>query len=467
MKIEKVETNASPTLSTTLLDVVQELGFQEFTDIQKQSIPLLLQGHDLIGQSKTGSGKTAAFILPILNKINLSSRHIQALILCPTRELCSQVAREIRRLGRRHPGLQAVVLSGGQPTGPQIFSLEKGAHIAVGTPGRVLDLLNRNALQLERTHWVVLDEADRMLDMGFQDDMEAILEQAPKQRQTVFFSATFPESIEAMSLKFQRQPQRVTIDSGVKQGPKIRQVLYEVNPSDKGDLLIELLAQVQPESGIVFCNFKEGVRELTSKLKEAGISAECIHGDLEQLDRDRVMAKLRNRSIRILVATDVAARGIDIDDLDVVFNYDLCKPDTYVHRIGRTGRAGRKGLAISFAGPRESHKVEAIETYTTTSLEREKANISAVQKKSKPTFEGAAMATVYIGAGRKDKLRPGDVLGALTGEAAGLKADDIGKIEIHDRFAYVAVTRNLANIVVEKLRNGRIKGRKFQVEHVR
>jgi ATP-independent RNA helicase DbpA len=458
-------------LGQDLIQVTRELGFTQMTPIQSQSIPLLLQGRDLIGQSKTGSGKTAAFSLPILEKIELRSRRIQALILCPTRELCTQVAREIRRLGRRHSGLQVLILSGGQPIFPQLCALEKGAHMVVGTPGRVLDHLKRKTLELGDVTTLVLDEADRMLDMGFEKDMEAILRKVPESRQTVLFSATFPKTIEAMSRTYQKNPARVTIQDERQAAPQIRQVLYEANPDLKVNGLLWLLQQNKPESAIVFCNLKASVSELTQTLVRAGVAAECLHGDLEQEARDRVMAKFRNRSCRVLVATDVAARGIDVEDLDAVFNFDLPpEPEVYVHRIGRTGRAGKRGIAISMATSREKNKVQNIERYTGTPFDRKTlAPVANLDREAFSTVlrKEAEMATLYISGGRKEKLRPGDILGALTGEAGGFSGEKIGKIEIHDRFAYVAIAKPLASLALQRLRDGRIKGRKFHIEIVR
>ncbi|MCX6131421.1 MAG: ATP-dependent RNA helicase DbpA [Proteobacteria bacterium] len=455
-------------LAPALLEVIAELGFTQMTPIQAQSIPILLEGHDLVGQSKTGSGKTAAFGLPILQNLRITKRQLQALILCPTRELCAQVTREIRRLGRRFPGLSVISLAGGESVRPQITSMENGVHIAVGTPGRLLDHIKRETLDLSQLRCVVLDEADRMLDMGFRDDMEAILGEAPKNRQTVFFSATFPRSIEAMSEAFQRQPKLVSIQEAEHDTAKIEQVVYECSPEQKLQNLQGILQLHQPEAAIVFCNHKITVTELTAALSQAGASAAGLHGDLEQLDRDRVMAKLRNRSIRVLVATDVAARGIDVAGLDLVINYDLpLKPDTYVHRIGRTGRAGKTGLAISLASPRESRKLQIIEEFTGESFTRDRLEIRTQpthKAKAIDLYQAAEMVTLSIGGGRKDKLRPGDILGALTGEAGGLKSEDIGKIEIHDRLAYVALNKSIAKHALECLREGRIKGRKFAIE---
>ncbi|MDQ3264987.1 MAG: ATP-dependent RNA helicase DbpA [Myxococcota bacterium] len=457
---------ASLNLSPALLQVVQELGFQTLTPIQAESIPVLLQGADLIGQSQTGSGKTAAFTLPILQKVRLEDRELQALVLCPTRELSAQVATEVRRLARRLPGLHVLELAGGQPVQPQIRALEKGAHLAVGTPGRVLDLAERGVLDLRTVVTVVLDEADRMLDMGFHEDVQRILHATPADTQTVLFSATFPPTIEALSRDFQRSPTRVTIATEVQAAPDIQQRLYLCEPEEKPDLLLRLLRQYQPASAVVFCNFKASVTELTRTLRAGGVSCAELQGDLEQRERDKVMATFRNQSTRVLVATDVAARGIDVEALDAVFNYELPQqPEIYVHRIGRTGRAGRGGMALSLAMPKEARKIEEIERFTGKPLER--ATVEPATAGQPPPSLEAPMATLFIDAGRKDKMRPGDILGALTGEAGGLSAAEVGKIELHDHFAYVAVSRSVARAALERLREGRIKGKKHRVEPVK
>jgi ATP-independent RNA helicase DbpA len=467
-------------LSPSLVEVVAELGFTAPTPIQAQTIPLLLQGKDVIGQSQTGSGKTAAFALPILHRMQQSSRSLQdrrvrALVLCPTRELCAQVAREIRKLGRRVAGFQVLVLSGGAPIGPQFDALEKGVHLIVGTPGRVLDHLNRRSLDLSQVETLVLDEADRMLEMGFEEDMEKILSRVPEKRQTVLFSATFPRTIEALSRAYQRHPSRVTIEQENRVVASIRQTVFEVTPEDRLKALLWVIEQNKPESLIVFCNFKTTVMALAQELSEAGLSVGSLHGDLEQAARDRIMAKFRNQSIRVLIATDVAARGIDVADLDAVVNFELpAQPEIYVHRIGRTGRAGKAGVAISFYSSREHAKLEAIEAYSGTELRRKTAirfdgvDFAGLQERVVSGTGGdAAMKTLFIGAGRKDKMRPGDILGALTGEAGGLQGSAIGKIEIHDRFSYVAVASDVARVALERLRAGRIKGKKFRVEAVK
>lgn len=447
--------------------MVSELGFTKPTAIQSQSIPLLLQGRDFIGQSKTGSGKTAAFGLPILQKIDLQQKKIQALILCPTRELCTQVAREIRKFGRRHPGLQVIILSGGQPIRAQLSALDRGVHVAVGTPGRIMDHLRRARLDLSHISTVVLDEADRMLDMGFSDDMAIILNATPKKRQTLLFSATYPPAIKAMSATYQQNPARVTIAGEEQSSPDIEQKFYETHYEEKFMSLLWLLQNNNPESALIFCNLKSTVTLVTQFLLKSGVSVSCIHGDLEQNERDKVMAKFRNQSIRMLVATDVAARGIDIENLNMVLNFDLpANPDVYVHRIGRTGRAGHKGMAISLVTPREWLKVDKIEEFCGIKALRSILDIHqrAIQKNF---LQDAKMDTLYIASGRKDKMRPGDILGALTGEAGGLQAANIGKIEIHDRFSYVAITKSSSAAAMERLNKGRIKGRKVRVERVR
>ncbi len=443
--------------------MLDEIGFTELTPIQAEAIPVLLGGKDLIGQSRTGSGKTLAFGLPILNQLEITRRKVQALVLCPTRELAVQVTRELRRLGRRFPGLNVAGLVGGQPVQSQLGGLRMGAHIVVGTPGRVLDHLKRGSLDLRECRQVVLDEADRMLDMGFQEQMEELLAEVPPDRQTVLFSATFPDSIESISAAYQRDPVRVTIEG--EQKAQIEQHLYTLAEEDKLNALLWAIQTYQPEQAIVFCNLKATVVELAACLVDAGVSAAALQGDLEQSERDRVMAQFRNSSLRLLVATDVAARGIDVADLALVVNFDLPKPDIYLHRVGRTGRAGKSGVAISFALPGETYKVKELQA------------VSTIEKRSPPATEEldavsapaapAKMTTLFIGGGRKDKLRPGDILGALTGDAGGFSGADIGKIEIHDRFSYVAISSRVAEPAMHRLREGKIKGRKFRVELVR
>ncbi len=468
MKTTKDPAGAIALLPESLRAVLQELGFTSLTPIQEQSIPVLLAGKDLIGQSQTGSGKTLAFGLPILSRVKTHQRRVQALIVCPTRELCAQVAREIRRAARREKGLQVLVLAGGQPAAPQRAALEKGAHIAVGTPGRLLDLLQRS-LDVQYVKTVVLDEADRMLDMGFQEDMEVLLEAMPQNRQTVLFSATFPESIDEMSRRFQKNPVRVSVASSKSDSPKIEELVWEVSSKEKQQSLMQAFNHYKPSSTLVFCNQKVTASELSEALNKSGLSAASLHGDLEQFDRDRVMARFRNGSLRVLVATDVAARGIDVEGLDLVVNYDIPhKPEVYVHRIGRTGRAGKSGVALTFMTSREQHKMDDIETFIGRSFKKASLSVTTPSEEEPAHMKSeAAMETFSISGGRKDKLRPGDILGALTGDSGGLAANDVGKIEIHDRHAYVAVARSVAKKAFEALTNGQIKGRKFRIDIVR
>lgn len=448
-------------LSPDILAVVKELGYEKMTPIQAQSIPLMLAGKDVIGQSKTGSGKTAAFTIPILEKIQVEQskyRDVQAMILCPTRELCTQVTREVRKLGRKKIGLQVLECAGGSPVGPQARALESGVHIVVGTPGRILDLLTRQKLDLSELKTIVLDEADRMLDMGFQDEMDAVMRALPENRQTILFSATYPKKIQQMSESFQNEAIMVKIEQkpeDLESLSKIEQVFY-VSPSehDKMEVLLQVLQKENPESAIIFCNFKQSSFELARDLSAQGVSVACLNGDLEQRERDLVMAKFRNQSVRILVATDVAARGIDVAGMDLVVNFEFPqKRENYTHRIGRTGRAGKSGKAISIIIERE--KVKAGENVQI--VEFVKAAPSVVKLESK-------METLVILEGRKNKMRPGDILGALTGEAGGLRGEDIGKIEIHDFHSFVAINKRHAKAALIRLQNGRIKGRKVRVE---
>lgn len=464
---------ASLPLAPALLEVVRELGFVELTPIQAEAIPALLAGRDLVGQSRTGSGKTAAFALPLLQGVQLEQRELQGLVLCPTRELCAQVARELRRLARNLSGLSIVSLAGGQEVREQARALERGAHLAVGTPGRLVDHLQRRNLKVHRVRTVVLDEADRMLDMGFGEDVGKVLRALPKDRQTVFFSATFPEAIRELSAKYQREPVRVNVITPDDERALTKELVAHVPSERKLQALRWALSHYRHDSALVFANLKTTVAELGRELASAGLSVDCLHGDLEQRDRDRVMAKFRNGSTRVLVATDVAARGIDLEKLDLVVNFDLpTTPEVYVHRVGRTGRAGNVGLALSLCSSAEQHRLEAIEAYTRSALvptEPKSAPRASEPAAPSPAAapSAAAMETLRLSGGRKDKLRPGDILGALTGEAGGLAGADIGKIEIHDRFSYVAVARAVSRKAVASLNAGRIKGRRFKAELVR
>jgi ATP-independent RNA helicase DbpA len=464
----QTEFHALPLLPE-LLAVVEELSFEKLTPIQAQSLPALLEGKDLVGKAETGSGKTVAFALPLLQKVPLATREVHGIVLCPTRELSAQVARELRRLGRRLPGLVVANLTGGADIAEQAALLKSGAHLVVGTPGRVIDQLRRRNLRVHRVSVVVLDEADRMLDMGFKPDIDKVLRALPTPRQTVFFSATFPSSITELSQKYQNSPISVGVEDETSAVPAIQQLAIRVEPDQKPAILKAVLERYPHDSALIFANLKTTVAELETMLSQLGVSVASLHGDLEQYDRDRVMAKFRNASTRVLVATDVAARGIDLDALDLVVNFDLpSQAEAYVHRIGRTGRAGRTGLAVSLCGPRDEAKLEAIQQLTQlpitveTPAELRRVPVPAGQ----PLSRASKMDTLRISGGRREKLRPGDILGALTGETGGLAADAIGKIEIHDRFAYVAVSKEASAGALRSLSEGRIKGKRFKVELV-
>ncbi|MEJ6581365.1 MAG: ATP-dependent RNA helicase DbpA [Akkermansiaceae bacterium] len=457
-------------LSPALIAVVHDLGYTRPTPIQIETIPALLAGRDVMGQSQTGSGKTAAFALPILQRIEVERRELQALVLCPTRELTAQVGREMRKLGREHHGLQVVELVGGQPSRPQRDALERGAQIAIGTPGRLLDLLKRGFMNPDSIKMVVLDEADRMLDMGFGDEVFEIISLLPQERQTALFSATFPRSTEAMSQEVQRDALRIKIETEDEELPDIRQLKICIGNDDKLLTLCKALQSQPHESALVFCNQKVTVREITKALRRGGISVDRFDGDLEQFDRDQVLARFRNHSVRVLIATDVAGRGLDVEGLDLVINYDLPEQaEIYLHRIGRTGRAGANGIAISLVEDERDWRLEDIEEFTEQKIEildhSDIENLS-LDNLMKQLSEGPRMETILISGGRKDKVRKGDILGALTGKAGGLSGEEIGKIEIHEKLSYVAVSQRVISEAVSCLNTGRIKGKRFRATRV-
>lgn len=462
---------ASLGLAPALQSAIAGLGFEEPTPIQSQCLPALLSGRDLVGQSRTGSGKTAAFGLPLLQDVALDSRSPQALVLCPTRELAAQVARELRRFGSTLPGLRVVELVGGQPARPQRETLERGAHVLVGTPGRVADHLKSGALDTRGIGYLVLDEADRMLDMGFGPDVKRIVAALPRERQTALFSATFPEAIEAMSQSIQRRDAlRITVEEPETSGVVgIRHMRLTATPEERFRSLCRVLVEFPHESAIVFCNFKKAVAEVTERLRYAGVSADRLDGDLDQFHRDQVLARFRNGSLRVLVATDVAGRGIDIEGLDLVVNYELPnQPEIYVHRAGRTGRAGREGLAVSLDGGLRDAKIEAIEALTGTVVEVVRLAAEGTTDDLLARLAGPApMSTILISGGRKDKVRRGDILGALTGDAGGLAGADVGKIEVSERLSYVAVKESVGRAATERLNAGRIKGKRYRATLVR
>ncbi len=434
------------------------------TPIQAQSLPLIIDGKDVIAQGKTGSGKTAAFGLGLLQNLDVKRFRIQSLVLCPTRELADQVAKEIRKLARGIHNIKVLTLCGGVPMGPQIGSLEHGAHIIVGTPGRILDHLDRGRLNLDNLNTLVLDEADKMLEMGFQDAVDAIIDLAPKNRQSLLFSATFPDQIKGIAGKLLKDPVMVKVES-THSGTSIDQQFFNVDNNDARKQAIQLLLmQYQPESCVIFCNTKIETVEVTDFLLDSGFSAIELNGDLEQRDRDQTLVRFANKSISILVATDVASRGLDIDNLDAVINYQLAHDaDTHVHRIGRTGRAGSKGVACSLFTNKDSYKVVEIEDYMDIRIKESELPDASVLEKE--IFE-PQMATLRIDGGKKHKVRPGDILGALTGKD-GIAGKDVGKINVLDFCAYVAVHKSVAKDALHKLEKGKLKGRSFRAWRIR
>jgi len=449
-------------ISRSQIANLDTLGYKKMTAIQAQSLPHVLKGKDLIAQAKTGSGKTAAFGIGLLEQINPRFFGIQALVLCPTRELADQVGKELRRLARSIPNIKLVLLCGGKPFGPQKGSLEHGAHIAVGTPGRIQDHLRKETLKLDGLKTLVLDEADRMLDMGFFDVMTEIIAQTPNNRQTLMFSATYPNAIKKMCRSIQRNPVTVTAEAEHKAGV-IEQLFYEVKKHERNNTLLALFEHYKPETTLVFCHTKKQCDEVARYLRDFQIEALAIHGDLDQRERDQVLVQFANNSCPVLVATDVAARGLDIKSLQAVINYELPRdPEIYIHRIGRTGRAGEKGLALSIFTESEQFRVRAIEEY------QKKPCICDVYASldRQPGYSlTAPMITIQLDAGRKSKIRPGDILGALTGDA-GLAGSRIGKIDIFDMTAYVAVDRAALRQALNYLATGKVKGRSIRARKV-
>lgn len=453
---------SSLSISAAQIKNLDSLGYKKMTPIQAQSLPHVLKGRDLIARAKTGSGKTAAFGIGLLEQINPRFFAVQALVLCPTRELADQVGKELRRLARSVSNIKLVLLCGGKPFGPQKASLEHGAHIVVGTPGRIQDHLRRETLRLKELKTLVLDEADRMLDMGFFDVMTEIIAQTPKSRQTLLFSATYPDTIRQMCRSVQRNPVTVTVDADHEPGV-IEQLFYQVKKHERNNTLLALFEHYKPETALVFCHTKKQCDQVARLLRERKIGALAIHGDLEQRERDQVLVRFANNSCPVLVATDVAARGLDIKSLRAVINYELPRdPEIYIHRIGRTGRAGEKGIALSIFTESEQYRVNAIEQYqkrpcicdSYASLDRD------------PDFKlQSPMVTIQLDTGRKNKMRPGDLLGALTGDA-GLAGSQIGKIDIFDQSSYVAVKRDALRQALNYLAGGKVKGRSVRARQI-
>jgi ATP-independent RNA helicase DbpA len=440
-------------LRPELLANLADLGYHRMTPIQAASLPRILAGVDLAGQGVTGSGKTAAFGLGLLQRLVPERFRVQSLVLCPTRELADQVAREIRRLARSIHNIKVLTLCGGVPLGPQIGSLEHGAHIIVGTPGRVEEHLRKGTLNTDEVSTLVLDEADRMLDMGFEEVLDRILERVPARRQTLLFSATWPEGIRSLVARVSDDPELVQIEAVADEGT-IAEAFHEVaDPAARLEAVVGLLLAHRPASALVFCNTRADVTEVADALAGRGFAVLALHGDLDQRARDLALLRFANGSASVLVCTDVAARGIDIPDLDLVINHRPARdPDIHTHRIGRTGRAGATGLACTLFEPGERHRVERTGAA---------GHLRPLPPVTDPNVPGPAMRTLQIDGGRRQKLRPGDVVGALTGEG-GLDADRIGRIDVTEQSTFVAVRARSAKQALAQLAKGRIKGRTFR-----
>ena len=453
-----------PLAEATLANLAQ-LGYHQMTPIQAASLPAALAGQDLIAQAQTGSGKTAAFALALLAKLNPRWFAVQALVLCPTRELADQVSAEIRRLARAQDNVKVVTLCGGVPLRGQRASLENGAHIVVGTPGRVMDHLERGSLSLTDMGTLVLDEADRMLDMGFMDDIRTVVRQCPPDRQTLLFSATYPDGIAKLAQDFLRAPVRIEVKAQAAQ-VTIEQRFYEITRPQRLEVVAKLLLHFRPASTLAFCNTKQQCKDLVDYLQQQGIGALALFGELEQRERDQVLAQFANRSCAVLVATDVASRGLDIDQLEAVINVDITPdPEVHVHRVGRTGRAGASGLALSLATLNDMGRVGAIEVYQKMSSTWYGLD-TLTPASTAPLL--APMVTLQILGGRKEKIRAGDVLGALTNTEGGpaYTREQIGKIQITEFCTFVAVERAVAHAACAKLNAGRVKGKNVKVRIV-
>lgn len=429
------------------------------TPVQASSVPAILAGRDVVAQARTGSGKTAAFALGLLSTLDATSSQLHGLVLCPTRELADQVSREIRRLARFIANVKVLTLCGGVPLRPHLASLSHEPNIVVGTPGRILELVEKKALPLNAIRMLVLDEADRMLDMGFSDDLRSILGATPAQRQTLLFSATIPQSIQEISRDLQRDPFRVSLEE--LDETTIDQIFFKVAMEQKLATLKTLLLDYRPESVVVFCNTRDDVRRVTEELAADHFAVLALHGELEQREREEMLVRFANRSCTVLVASDVAARGLDITDLPMVINFDIAtSADTHLHRIGRTGRAGRRGMALSLCLPRDSDRVNLIEARHGGSLQWGKPGCPIDKQ---PLL--APFVTIAVDAGRQQKLRPGDLLGALTGDA-GIPAAAVGKIDVFPTRTYVAIASDWHEKALQRLRAGKIKGKTIRVRRI-
>ncbi len=452
---------SSLTLKPDLLRNLATLNYLQMTPIQAESLPHILHGGDVIGQAKTGSGKTAAFGLGLLQRLEVQRFRVQCLVLCPTRELADQVANEVRRLARGIHNVKVLTLCGGVAFGPQKGSLAHGAHVVVGTPGRIEEHLRKGNLSLEHLNTFILDEADRMLDMGFLDVINLVLKHVPLVRQTMLFSATFPNDIRQLSERVTHNAVHVKVDTD-HSDISIRQLLYQI-PERGARIggLISILHHHKPTSALVFCNTRQLTTDVAFELNAKGFSAQPLHGDLEQKDRDDRLIRFSNQSLSVLVATDVAARGLDIDSLDLVVNDHLSKdPEVHTHRIGRTGRAGTNGIACSLYLAGEENRIELLEGMTGARFER--PLLPEINPGSQP--QSPPMVSLLLDGGKKQKVRPGDILGALTGD--GIEDQSIGKITIRESAAIVAVERAVAKRALTILQQGKVKGRSFRARRL-
>lgn len=444
-------------LPEKLSSLLADMGIKSFSPIQQQALPVALAGKDVTAQAQTGSGKTLAFAISLVMQLNPRYFGCQSLVLCPTRELADQVAKEIRKVARYLENIKVLTLCGGMPFGPQIASLEHGAHIVVGTPGRIMEHLRKGNLDLSGLNSLVLDEADRMLDMGFIDAIRDIVATTPARRQTLLFSATYSDNIAEISQEFQRSPTFIEIEVEPDSRPNIDQYFVNANNDEKPQALLDTLGHFEPRQVIVFCNTKVECDEVAQWLVDNRVSALAIHGDFEQKQRDQVLVRFANKSCCVLVATDVAARGIDVKEIDLVINYDTTRDiDVHTHRIGRTGRAGAAGIAVSFLTKRDEYKLTEIVKRFDITPEFPDMNHCPDSYELQPD-----VVTIAFDAGKKNKLRAGDILGALTA-GLGLEKSDVGKIDIFDFQAYVAISTRHARQVVKQLSSKKIKGRSIK-----
>ncbi len=428
------------------------------TPIQAQSLPVILDGRDVVGQAKTGSGKTVAFALGVLAALDVKRFHVQSLILCPTRELAEQVAKDVRLLARVIHNIKVLTLCGGKPFGPQVGSLAHGAHIVVGTPGRIEEHVRKGHLDLSHLDSLVLDEADRMLDMGFSESLDAIISQTPPTRQSLLFSATFPLDIQSMSEWVTKEPVHINVESQPSTH-LIDEQFYCIDPLERFDALRLLLLKNKPDRAVIFCNTKAETQQLATELKASGFSAQALHGDLDQKQRDRALIQFENKSVSMLVATDVAARGLDIDALALVVNYHMARDQAvHIHRVGRTGRADKKGQAFTLFNEKERFKKAKLEDYLARELPESVLPDSSYLHE-KPCYP--PMRTLEISGGKKQKLRAGDIVGALTANK-GIAFDHIGKIQVNDFNVYVAITHPFAKAALALIVEGKLKGRNYK-----